>query len=57
MAMSAVLGIAAWTRGLETIAGVAGQVTPPPINTSAKPTLLPKVDQPEDPPYRNTRND
>ena len=57
MAMGAVLGISAWNRGLEKIAGVAGQVTPPPINTSAKPTLLPKVDQPEDPPYRNTRND
>ena len=57
MAMGAVLGVAAWTRGLEKIAGVAGQVTPPPINTSDKPPLLPKVDQPEDPPYRNTRND
>lgn len=57
MAMGTVLGIAAWARGQEKIAGVAGQVTPPPINTYDKPTLLPKVDQPEDPPYRNTRND
>lgn len=52
MAMGAILGIAAWTRGQEKIAGVAGQVPPPSINT--KPTL--KL-EPEDPPVRNTRND
>lgn len=53
MAMGAVLGIAAWTRGQEKIAGVAGQVTPATINTT-KPTL--KIEA-EDPPFRNTRND
>lgn len=50
MAMGAVLGIAAWSRGQEKIAGVTS--TPPPLNT--KPTL--KL-EPEDPPFRNTRND
>ena len=49
MAMGAVLGIAAWSRGQEKIAGV---VESTPINT--KPTL--KLD-PQDPPIRNTRND
>ena len=49
MAMGAVLGIAAWSRGQEKIAGV---VESAPINT--KPTL--KLD-PQDPPIRNTRND
>ena len=48
MAMGAILGIAAWSRGQEKMAGV----TTPPINT--KPTL--KL-EPEDPPFRNTRND
>ena len=41
MAMGAVLGIAAWSRGQEKIAGVIR-----PINTNL-----------EDPPFRNTRND
>jgi hypothetical protein len=50
MAMGAILGIAAWSRGQEKIAGVA--YTPPPLNN--KPTL--KI-EPEDPPFRNTRND
>ena len=50
MAMGAVLGIAAWSRGQEKIAGVANDNAP--INT--KPTL--KLD-PLDPPVRNTRND
>jgi hypothetical protein len=50
MAMGAVLGIAAWSRGQEKMAGVA--TTPTPLNT--KPTL--KL-EPEDPPFRNTRND
>lgn len=50
MAMGAILGIAAWSRGQEKIAGVT--TTPPPLNT--KPTL--KL-EPEDPPVRNTRND
>jgi hypothetical protein len=48
MAMGAVLGITAWSRGQEKLHGV----TASPINT--KPT--PKLD-PEDPPFRNTRND
>lgn len=53
MAMGAVLGIAAWSRGQEKIAGVSTPTpTPAPINT--KPTL--KL-EPEDPPFRNTRND
>jgi hypothetical protein len=42
MAMGAILGIAAWTRGQEKIA-----TTLSPINTKL----------PEDPPFRNTRND
>ena len=50
MAMGAILGIAAWSRGQEKMAGVAS--TPPTLNT--KPTL--KL-EPEDPPFRNTRND
>jgi hypothetical protein len=54
MAMGAVLGIAAWTRGQEKMAGVAGQVSvPPTLNTTTKPVLK----EPEDPITRNTRND
>lgn len=49
MAMGAILGIAAWSRGQEKIAVMT---TNTPINT--KPTL--KLDQ-EDPITRNTRND
>jgi Holin of 3TMs, for gene-transfer release len=49
MAMGAVLGIAAWSRGQEKMAGV---VASPPLNN--KPTLK---TEPEDPPFRNTRND
>ena len=48
MAMGAVLGIAAWSRGQEKIAGVT---TPPTLNTR------PILKEPEDPPFRNTRND
>jgi hypothetical protein len=48
MAMGAILGIAAWSRGQEKIAGV----TTVPLNTN--PTL--KLEN-EDPPFRNTRND
>ncbi len=50
MAMGAVLGIAAWSRGQEKIANAT--TIPSTINT--KPTL--KI-EPEDPPFRNTRND
>lgn len=46
MAMGAILGIAAWTRGQEKIASM-NLIPPTPINT--KPT--------EDPPPRITRND
>jgi hypothetical protein len=49
MAMGAILGIAAWTRGQEKIAGVATDTT------TLKPVV--KVSQTEDPPLRNTRND
>jgi hypothetical protein len=49
MAMGAILGIAAWSRGQEKMAGAT---LTPAINT--KPTL--KL-EPEDPPFRNTRND
>lgn len=44
MAMGAILGIAAWTRGQEKVAVLSA---PAPINTKL----------PEDPPLRNTRND
>jgi hypothetical protein len=49
MAMGAILGVAAWSRGQEKMANVT---TPQQINTTAavKPVL-------SDPPYRNTRND
>lgn len=47
MAMGAVLGVAAWSRGQEKIAGVAN-TAPQPINNPA-PII--------DPPTRNTRND
>jgi hypothetical protein len=45
MAMGAILGIAAWSRGQEKMAGVT-------INTRPTPNL-----NSEDPPFRNTRND
>jgi len=50
MAMGAVLGITAWSRGQEKIAGITS--TPPSLNT--KPTLK---FEPDDPQFRNTRND
>ena len=47
MAMGAVLGIAAWSRGQEKIAaGISEQSVDRPINTNL-----------EDPIFRNTRND
>ena len=49
MAMGAVLGVAAWSRGQEKLAGVTTE-NPPPV--AAKPT--PKA---PDPVERNTRND
>lgn len=53
MAMGAILGIAAWSRGQEKINGLIPDST---INT--KPTAI-KATQvtTEDPPFRNTRND
>jgi len=47
MAMGAILGIAAWSRGQEKIAESN-------LNTSA---VKPSLKLPEDPPVRNTRND
>jgi hypothetical protein len=47
MAMGAILGIAAWSRGQEKIADAT-------LNTSA---VKPNLKLPEDPPTRNTRND
>lgn len=40
MAMGAVLGVAAWSRGQEKIAGVAGSPTPPPFQPA------PQISQP-----------
>ena len=50
MAMGAVLGIAAWSRGQEKLAGVnsASMLTPSTINN--RPVL-------KEPEFRNTRND
>lgn len=48
MAMGAILGVTAWSRGQEKIAGALSQ---PAINTKLS------LRYPEDPPYRNTRND
>lgn len=51
MAMGAVLGIAAWSRGQEKIAASYSPLTPPSINTR------PSLRELEDPMFRNTRND
>jgi hypothetical protein len=48
MAMGAIVGVTAWSRGQEKMAGVAA------INTS---TTKPIMKQADDPPFRNTRND
>lgn len=56
MAMGAICGVAAWSRGQEKIASSYSYT--PPINT--RPTVrypTSRMDYPEDPPYRNTRND
>lgn len=52
MAMGAILGITAWTRGQEKI--VSSQQ---PINTVRPQISHRNWDNYEDPPYRNTRND
>lgn len=54
MAMGAICGVAAWSRGQEKIAGASTLSIPP---TTPKPTLLTTTPVLEDPPYRNTRND
>lgn len=59
VAMGAVLGVAAWSRGQEKIAGVSNTTTAvvvqtEPINTTAKPTTKQVDSEPE---MRNTRND
>lgn len=51
MAMGAILGIAAWTRGQEKVANITTASTP----TDIKPTLKLVLDP--DPPPRITRND
>lgn len=69
MAMGAVLGVAAWSRGQEKIAGTSmtpTSIAPPmphtPSPVSAAPSMIPRPmapsnDLPDDPPMRNTRND
>ena len=56
MAMGAVLGVAAWSRGQEKMAGVTNVPTTPPTPTRPTPTINTNSDQ-VDPPLRNTRND
>ena len=64
LAMGAVLGIAAWGRTQEKVAGAASNVTPmlypAPVPMSPRPMLIstaPAELHPDDPPTRNTRND
>jgi len=70
LAMGAVLGIAAWGRTQEKVAGAASNVTTPVVSTSVTPTpvsmaprpmplaVAPVVELlPDDPQVRNTRND
>jgi len=67
LAMGAVLGIAAWGRTQEKVAGAANNVTPPSLPVAAAPTPVAKPTpiistsnvglDPSDPPTRNTRND
>lgn len=68
MAMGAVLGVAAWSRGQEKIAGVSNVSVPTSMpTTSGLPTSKPIPRDPstttaintnlEDPQFRNTRND
>lgn len=55
MAMGAVLGIAAWTRGQEKIASVVTQ--PESLRPTPKVSTLNTNLEQGDPPFRNTRND
>jgi hypothetical protein len=67
LAMGAVLGIAAWGRTQEKVAGAASNVTTPtptlspaPVPMAPRPMLIsaaPTELHPDDPPTRNTRND
>jgi hypothetical protein len=70
LAMGAVLGIAAWGRTQEKVAGAASNVTSPVAPTLMTPTPVPMAPRPmplavapvvellpDDPPTRNTRND
>jgi hypothetical protein len=70
LAMGAVLGIAAWGRTQEKVAGAASNVTSPVAPTLMAPTPVPMAPRPmplavapvvellpDDPQVRNTRND
>jgi hypothetical protein len=61
MAMGAVLGLAAWGRTQEKVAGVNNGGLTMPMTSSIRPATRPtpfSVDlEPDDPPFRNTRND
>jgi len=71
LAMGAVLGIAAWGRTQEKVAGAASNSTTPtptstpmlsaaPVPMAPRPMLIPAAPaelHPDDPPTRNTRND
>lgn len=56
MAMGAVLGITAWSRGQEKIHTTPNQLYPTYTPTLKRPSINSGLDQ-EDPPFRNTRND
>jgi hypothetical protein len=65
IAMGTILGVAAWGRTQEKMAGVNTSIavpttpsTPFTSSTRPKPTVyVPTGFEPEDPPFRNTRND
>ena len=56
MAMGAVLGITAWSRGQEKIHATPNQLYPTYTPTLKRPSINSGLDQ-EDPPFRNTRTD
>lgn len=61
MAMGAVLGVAAWSRGQEKIAGVTNATLPSTSSVGSIPSVPPTPINTNlgqvDPPFRNTRND
>jgi hypothetical protein len=57
MAMGAVLGVAAWSRGQEKIANASTIPTSPPPTLKPIPTTTINTSSELDPPFRNTRND